>query len=112
MELTCHVCGYNADHIEFAYLCKNGCPACGESDLRRCPACGAECVFSRAESLDSEESLMKDLSMRLANIKKEDGEEALAEARNIIKTLWEMNARWNVKKLEGFLKERQKELFM
>lgn len=111
MELTCHKCGFNANYLEFPYLCMNGCPACGESDLRRCPQCGAECVFSRAESLENEQGQMKELSMRLARIPKTRDPTLLAEAKAIIVQLREMNIRWNIKELHCFLNERQKELF-
>ncbi|MGC9324933.1 MAG: hypothetical protein ACP5G0_09345 [Desulfomonilia bacterium] len=112
MNQTCHKCGYTADHLEFTYLCKNGCPACGESDLRRCPKCGAECVFSRAESLEEEESLMRELSIQLSAITRESEPEKLSEARRIISRLREMNMRWNIPQLSRFLIERQKELFL
>ena len=110
MDLTCHKCGFTADYLEFAYLCKNGCPACGESDLRRCPRCGAECVFSRAESLDQEEEEMKELLRRLAAIPTTADPALLAEAKRLISKLHEMNLRWNLPQLNRFLTQRQREL--
>lgn len=112
MDMTCHKCGYKADHLEFTYLCKNGCPACGESDLRRCPMCGAECVFSRAESLEDEEAEMQELSLKLSRIPKTADPEMLSEARRIISKLREMNLRWNISELNKFLNQRQRELFL
>lgn len=111
MELTCHQCGFTGDHLEYNYLCKNGCPACGESDLRQCPNCGAECVFSRAESLEDEEMKMHEYSRRLAVITKTDNPAILEEAKMLITALREMNMRWNIPQLHQFLIERQKELF-
>jgi hypothetical protein len=112
MDLTCHKCGFTADHLEFKYLCKNGCPACGESDLRQCPECGAECVFSRAESLESEEEEMRELSKRLVAIPRGADSALLEEAKQIISKLRDMNLRWNIPQLHRFLIQRQKELFL
>ncbi|HDP24131.1 MAG TPA: hypothetical protein ENN34_01680 [Deltaproteobacteria bacterium] len=111
MNQTCHKCGYTGDYLEFAYLCKNGCPACGESDLRSCPKCGAHCVFSRAESLEEEEGLMRELSMELSQITKDADPATRDHARRIISRLREMNLRWNIPELSRFLLQRQKELF-
>ena len=111
MEMTCHKCGYADDYQMFEYLCKNGCPACGESDLRRCPRCGTECVFSRAESLLVEQDRLKELSQELALFQKSDPPESLQKARSLIITLQSMNRRWNIDGLDRFLKRRQKELF-
>ncbi len=111
MNMTCHKCGYTDQYLEFAYLCKNGCPACGESDLRRCPKCGAECVFSRAEALEDEDVKMQELSERLAAINSASGPDGLNEAKQIILQLRSMNLRWNMPELDMFLKKRQKELF-
>lgn len=111
MDMTCHKCGFRDDYREFAYLCKNGCPACGESDLRRCPRCGAECVFSRAEALDDEEDRIRELAERLSAIGKTSGTKDLEEARRIITRLSEMNRRWNVSELRDFLIRKQQELF-
>lgn len=111
MDMTCHKCGYKADYIEFTYLCKNGCPACGESDLRRCPRCGAECVFFRSEALEDEEGQMRELSYRLSAISRASGQEKLKEAKRIISRLSEMNLRWNSKGLREFLLDKQRELF-
>ena len=112
MDLTCHKCGYKADYLEFTYLCKNGCPACGESDLRRCPRCAAECVFSRSEALEDEEAQMHELSKELAGVARTSSVEDLAEARRIISKLREMNLRWNVSELSKFLTQKQQELFL
>ena len=111
MDLECRTCGYKADYMEFAYLCKNGCPACGESDLRRCPSCGAECVFSRAESLQEEFEQIGELCSRLAVIRRDAGPSSLKEGRQLISKLYNMNLRWNSPELEQFLTERHKELF-
>jgi hypothetical protein len=112
MDLTCHKCGFKADYLEFTYLCANGCPACGESDLRRCPQCGAECVFFRSEALEDEEIQMGELAYRLWNIGKTSDAEVLKEARQIISKLSEMNLRWNLGGLSKLLIEKQKELFL
>jgi hypothetical protein len=112
MDITCHKCGFKAIYFEFAYLCKNGCPACGESDLRECPKCGAKCVFSRAEALEDEEAQMHELSKELFRVKRTSSAEDLAEARRIISRLSEMNLRWNIPELGQFLIEKQKELFL
>ncbi|MCU0577833.1 MAG: hypothetical protein MUD15_13585 [Desulfobacterota bacterium] len=111
MDMTCHKCGYRDAYTEFTYLCKNGCPACGESDLRRCPRCGAECVFFRSEALEDEEGQMRELSYRLSAISRAGGREELKEARRIISRLSEMNLRWNSKGLREFLLDKQRELF-
>lgn len=112
MDMTCHACGYTDSYLEFAYICQNGCPACGESDLRQCPACGAKCVFSRAESLEDEEVKMRELSKRLAGIVRSRNPKAMAEARRLITRLHDINRRWNIPALDRFLKERQRDLFM
>jgi hypothetical protein len=111
MDMTCHVCGYNANYLKFAYLCKNGCPACGESDMRLCPACGTKCVFSRSESLEGEELKMRELSVRLAGMVMSQDPQVLAEAKNLLEQLHEINLRWNIPALHQFLKERQHDLF-
>ncbi len=111
MDLTCHKCGFRADYLEFAFLCRNGCPACGESDLRRCPRCGASCVFSRAESLEEEDGLMHELAGRLSKIPRTKDPLLKEEAKAIIVKLEAMNRRWNIPGLSEFLKQRQKELF-
>lgn len=111
MDLTCHECGFKADYLEFAYLCRNGCPACGESDLRRCPRCGARCVFSRAESLEEEDGLMRELAGRLSKIPRAKDPRLREEAKAIIAKLESMNRRWNIPELGEFLKQRQKDLF-
>ncbi|MBN2298436.1 MAG: hypothetical protein JXM72_07570 [Deltaproteobacteria bacterium] len=111
MNLTCHKCGFTAGYLEFAYLCKNGCPACGESELRQCPACGTRCVFSRAESLEDEQARMKELSMNLAAITRADGPDLIQEARHLVSMLHDMNMRWNSDALNTFLLAKQKELF-
>ncbi|MEE4353536.1 MAG: hypothetical protein V2J25_11770 [Desulfatiglans sp.] len=55
---------------------------------------------------------MKELSMRLASIKRTDDQPFLEEARQIITTLTRANRRWNIPALSDFLKNRQKELFL
>lgn len=111
MKMTCHKCGYSDEYTEFPYLCKNGCPACGESDLRKCPQCGAECVLSRSEALFDEEIEMQEMSKKLASIQKTDDMAVLEEARKIIVALRSKNKRWNSPGLAKFLTERQRELF-
>ncbi|HOO44593.1 MAG TPA: hypothetical protein PLM29_00080 [Deltaproteobacteria bacterium] len=111
MDMTCHKCGYSASYLEFTYLCKNGCPACGESDLRRCPRCGTDCVFSRAEAIEDEEGRMSDMVSRLQSIAPGGSPESMDEARRIISMLSEMNNRWNSKELRAFLIARQRDLF-
>ncbi|HPC47392.1 MAG TPA: hypothetical protein PLW83_05060 [Deltaproteobacteria bacterium] len=111
MEMTCHKCGYRDHYVQFAYLCKNGCPACGESDLRRCPRCGAECVFFRSEALDEEASSLESLVGRLDAIHRGDSPERIDEARRIVARLYEMNRRWNIAGLGDYLVGKQKELF-
>ena len=76
-----------------------------------CPSCGTETLFSRAESLENEDEQMKELSKRLATIKKNQSEVRLKEAKVIITKLRQMNMRWNIPQLDDFLKTRQKELF-
>ena len=112
MDLECRMCGYKADYMEFPYLCKNGCPACGESDLRKCPSCGAECVFSRAESLEEESEQIGELCSRLAAFSRDDGPSSLEEGRQLISKLYNMNLRWNSPELGRFLAKRHKELFL
>ncbi|HOS96932.1 MAG TPA: hypothetical protein PLR71_01510 [Deltaproteobacteria bacterium] len=112
MDLTCHACGFRAHYLEFAYLCRNGCPACGESDLRRCPKCGASCVFSRAEALEDEEVRMNELAYRLWSMKRTQDPGAVKEAKRIIATLSKMNLRWNIPGISELLLHKQKELFL
>lgn len=112
MDLTCHTCGFKAHYLEFAYLCRNGCPACGESDLRQCPKCGARCVFSRAESLEDEEVQMNELAERLWSMEKTDDPETLREARRIISKLSKMNLRWNIPGIRELIVHKHKELFL
>ena len=76
-----------------------------------CPSCGTETLFSRAEALENEDEQMKELSKRLAVIKKDEGPVRLREAKVIITKLRQMNLRWNIDQLDVFLKQRQKELF-
>jgi len=110
MDLTCQKCGFKGDYLEFTYLCKNGCPACGESDLRRCPQCGAQCVFHRAEALEEEEIRMRELVDRLSVIGRASPPGSIAEARRIISELSRMNLRWNSSGLRDFLKSKQREI--
>jgi hypothetical protein len=111
MEMTCHQCGFTDDYQVFEYLCKNGLAACGESDLRRCPRCGTNCVFSRAESLYIEQDQLESLSRELSRFQKSDPPDILEKARKLIIHLQNMNKRWNIEGLERFLRQRQKELF-
>jgi hypothetical protein len=76
-----------------------------------CPGCGTETLFSRAEALENEDEQMKELSKRLAVIKKDDGPVRLKEAKVIITKLRQMNLRWNISQLDDFLKQRQRDLF-
>ena len=76
-----------------------------------CPSCGTEVLFSRAEALESEEEQMKELSRRLAAIKKNEGSLRLKEAKVIITKLRKMNMRWNIPRLGDFLTQRQRDLF-
>ncbi len=76
-----------------------------------CPSCGTETLFSRAEALENEDEQMKELSKRLAVIKKDEGPVRLRETKVIITKLRQMNLRWNIDQLDVFLKQRQKELF-
>lgn len=109
MDMTCHKCGYKDSYTAFAYLCKNGCPACGESDLRRCPKCGAQCVFSRAEALEGEEREMEGLVGRLMEIHAGSTPEEILEAKRIMARLSDMNNRWNLSRLRELLILKQKE---
>ena len=68
-------------------------------------------MFSRAESLEDEESIMKELSRELASITRGDGPEKLKVARQLISTLHDMNMRWNMESLNIFLVNKSKELF-
>lgn len=111
MEMTCPACGFRGEVLEFKYLCKTGCPACGEADLRECPRCGNQCLFSRTEALELEEIEMRELSKRLAAISKAGDQALLDEAKHIISKLRRMNLRWNIPQLGQFLTERQRELF-
>jgi hypothetical protein len=54
---------------------------------------------------------MRELSKRLAIIKKDAGESRLKEAKVLISKLHAMNMRWNIAPLSEFLTQRQKELF-
>jgi len=68
-------------------------------------------VFSRSESLYGEEEQMKRLSQKLAAITKTGDENALIAAKDLIIRLKTMNRRWNIGRLDRFLKQRQKDLF-
>ena len=68
-------------------------------------------MFSRTESLEQEPDRMKDLSRRLAAIPRTLDPALLEEARGIITKLHRMNLRWNIRELQQFLLQRQKELF-
>jgi len=54
---------------------------------------------------------MRELSERLAGISPTAGDQELAEARQLIAKLRNMNLRWNVPELAKFIKSRQRELF-
>ncbi|SHJ80309.1 MULTISPECIES: hypothetical protein [Desulfatibacillum] len=111
MEFTCHQCGYKDDHEEFKYLCRNGCVACGESDLRECPKCGAQVMFSRALALETEDVRMRELCQELSEIPKSEDPAVQQKAMEIIGSLRRMNERWNIPQLNDFIKQRSRELF-
>ncbi|SHI64868.1 hypothetical protein SAMN02745216_00335 [Desulfatibacillum alkenivorans DSM 16219] len=111
MELACHECGFKGEVHDFAFLCKNGCPACGESDMRQCPRCGAHVMFSRAAALEKEEVQMRDLCRELAGIERSDEPEVQKRAMELIGGLRRMNERWNIPQLGDFIKQRSRELF-
>jgi hypothetical protein len=79
--------------------------------MRQCPVCGTRCVFSRAESLEGEEIKMRELSVRLAGMVRSRDPQVMAEAKNLLEQLHEINRRWNIQALNQFLKERQHDLF-
>jgi hypothetical protein len=79
--------------------------------MRQCPVCGAQCVFSRAESLEDEDIKMKGLAEKLAGIVKNPDPQVMAEAKDLLEQLYKINRRWNISSLDQFLKERQRELF-
>jgi hypothetical protein len=62
--------------------------------------------------LEDEELKMRELSERLAGIVKSPDPQVMAEAKNLLDRLYEMNRRWNIPSLQQFLKERQRDLFM
>ena len=69
-------------------------------------------MFSRAESLEDEELKMRELSEKLAGIVKSPDPKVMAEAKNLLEQLYEINRRWNIPSLQHFLKERQRDLFL
>jgi hypothetical protein len=79
--------------------------------VRECPRCGHECLYTSAEGLEVEHSVMKDLSMKLTSVSKTDDPSALDEAKETLKKLRKINRRWNIPELDDFLNKRQKELF-
>jgi hypothetical protein len=68
-------------------------------------------LFSRTESLESEDEEMRELSRKLAAISRSEDKAIMDEARQIITKLRQMNQRWNLKGLDEFIKNRQRELF-
>jgi hypothetical protein len=62
--------------------------------------------------LEDEELKMRELSERLAGIVKSPDPQVMAEAKNLLDQLYDMNRRWNIPSLQQFLKERQRDLFM
>ena len=111
MELVCHECGFKSEFQDFAFLCKNGCVACGESDLRQCPQCGAHVMFSRANALEKEDIQMRELCQELSEIERCDDPAVQKKAMEIIGNLRRMNERWNIPQLGDFIKQRSRELF-
>lgn len=69
-------------------------------------------MFSRAEALENEQEVMKELSKTLESISSADGPERLAEAKEIIRKLRQMNLRWNISALDAFIKKRQRAIFL
>jgi len=110
MEMTCRKCNFTAGYLEFIYLCKSGWPACGEADLRRCPRCGTDNLFSRTEALEKEDKEIDELVARLDSISLDADDKLLNEAKEIIFKLREINRRWNIPELKTFIRQRQKEL--
>ena len=107
MYLKCEKCGFTDEYTSFKHI-----RGCGwQSDLRECPRCGNECVFSQAEGLEVEHTEMKNLSIRLTSISKTDDQSLLDEAKQIIGKLKKMNLRWNIRGLDDFVGRRQRELF-
>ena len=53
---------------------------------------------------------MKELSLELASIQKDANETLLKEAKDIIIELRRTNQRWNIRELDEFLNQRQREL--
>ncbi len=109
MKMSCPKCGYTGDVLEFEYLGKGGCPACGSIDVRKCPKCGSICLHDKGEALEREEEYMRELSLRLASLKPSNPEE-LEEAKNIIRELRAINLRWNIRELDEFLDYQERRL--
>ena len=53
---------------------------------------------------------MKELSRKLVFIQKDANETLLKEAKDIIIELRRVNQRWNIRELDEFLNQRQREL--
>jgi hypothetical protein len=53
---------------------------------------------------------MKELSVKLVSIQKDANETLLKEAKDIIIELRRVNQRWNIRELDEFLNQQQKEL--
>ena len=54
---------------------------------------------------------MQGLCQELKDFEKTSDMKKLEEARRLIAKLRSMNQRWNIKELNAFIKERQRELF-
>jgi len=67
--------------------------------------------LSRAEGLEEEHIEMQGLCLELKSVEKTSDMKKLEEARRLIAKLRSMNQRWNIKELNAFIKERQRELF-
>lgn len=111
MKMTCDGCGYTSDFAEFQYI---GAPGSGWgtrcNELRECPRCGTQTVFSRPDALELEDMEMKDLSKELMAIPKDADKTLMKKAKEIILRLRRVNQRWNIPELDEFLNQKQKEL--
>jgi len=55
---------------------------------------------------------MRELSEKLAGMVKSPDPQVMAEAKNLLEQLYDINRRWNIPALDKYLKERQRDLFM